>query len=78
MRSRNALESQIHINAEWHNSRIVRTIQVPTYVMDRLRVLELQSEGSRPRKNQYPAQENFEHRALTWFEIEQMEDITLK
>jgi len=76
MAIRTTLEDYIHILAEWENSRIVRTTQVPTYVMDKLRVSELASERSH--KNQYPAQENFEHRALTWFEIEQMEDITLK
>ena len=76
MPRKTTLEDHIHIQSEWHNSRIIRTTQVPTYVMDKLRVSELASERSH--KNQYPAQENFEHRALTWFEIEQMEDITLK
>tara|TARA_Y100000310_G_scaffold307837_1_gene350324 strand:- start:40 stop:279 length:240 start_codon:yes stop_codon:yes gene_type:complete len=78
MPTKTTLETQIHINAEWNNSRIIRTIQVPTYVMDRIKVQELESAaGFLPRKNDYPAQENFDHRALTWFEIEQIEDITL-
>jgi hypothetical protein len=78
MTAKTTLEAYIHINAEWNDSRITRITQIPTHVMDRLKLLELgQTSKLLPIKNEFPAQMNFENRALTWFEIEQIEDITL-
>ena len=76
MSTNTTLENRIHRESEWSN--IVRIIQVPTYVMDKLKILELKdSDSLYPKKNNFPAQRNFENRTLTWFEIEQIEDITL-
>ena len=72
MTIKTALEDQIHSGIPDYS----RVFQISTYVINTLRYLELK--GNDSKRNNFPAQKNFENRALTWFEIEHIEDIPLK